>query len=334
MAEHTHTSDRKHVCPYCGCVTTDQHRCPSCRGLFDPLSRQATQNAMGPWFIRDQAQPFRPGCSLETLYGLIDRGKVTTETIIRGPSTRQFWMPASWCPGVAHRLGICHSCQAEVSPADLRCAACGASFVLDDDRQVLGLGDIRPLPGCAAPRPANSRSGMHSHAVEDEPVGVEHQPVRSEVSQVPAVPTHFERELRKARRFGMAFFLACCVLVLVLGGMLIVPRLDLDEGPLSGYFGNKATPSAVRQPDLPDEVAPIVTGPTDQSLIHPPALPAGDGPDLIHDDENMGEFTPMTVDSGDMPADSGSSRADPEPPPLETLDDALREALHSLRQLG
>ena len=90
------------LCPYCGTISaSDPRRCDRCGGFFDPLSRQATQNAMGPWSIRDTANPFRPGCSFETVRDLIKRGKVTRETILRGPSTRQYWNFAARTPGIA-----------------------------------------------------------------------------------------------------------------------------------------------------------------------------------------------------------------------------------------
>ncbi|MBZ0172102.1 MAG: hypothetical protein K8E66_06965, partial [Phycisphaerales bacterium] len=116
------------ICPYCGARSRGLGACDSCRGKFDPLSRQATQNAMGPWFVRDDASPHRPGCSYETLVRLVTRGRVTVDSVIRGPSSRQFWTLARWCPGVAHLLGVCHSCQRGVDPNDPACGGCGASF--------------------------------------------------------------------------------------------------------------------------------------------------------------------------------------------------------------
>lgn len=106
---------------------------------------------MGPWFIRDEMSPFLPGCSLATLRMLIRRGKVTRETILRGPSTRQFWNFARNVPGIANLFGECHSCHAGVSPDDRECRSCGASFDVLDDRERLGLSDVRLLPGHAAP---------------------------------------------------------------------------------------------------------------------------------------------------------------------------------------
>jgi hypothetical protein len=139
------------LCPYCGEVSKDEARCESCRGHFDPLSRQATQNSMGPWFIRDAASPFRPGCSFEVLRTMAERGKIELGTIIKGPTTNQFWSPARRAPGVANLLGVCHNCGGPGGPDDVACLTCGATFRYQIDRQHLGLTEVRLLPGHAAP---------------------------------------------------------------------------------------------------------------------------------------------------------------------------------------
>lgn len=138
------------ICPYCGGASNDAKQCEHCRGLFEPLSRQASQNAMGPWYVRDEANPFRPGCSYATLRVLVMRGKLTTDAVIRGPSTRQFWMLATAVPGVAHLFGACHSCRAPAKRSDAACGQCGASFLVEDDRQYLGLAEVRLIPGQAS----------------------------------------------------------------------------------------------------------------------------------------------------------------------------------------
>lgn len=142
---------RSLVCPYCGTITPDTGRCNSCSGRFDPLSRQATQNQMGPWSIRDDRQSHRPGCTYETIARLIEQKKISGETILRGPSTRQFWTLARHTPGIAQLLGLCHSCQAAVKPDAFACPSCHASFTAERDRQHLGLGPSRPLPGQGLP---------------------------------------------------------------------------------------------------------------------------------------------------------------------------------------
>jgi hypothetical protein len=137
------------LCPYCGHVSAGVKSCERCRGLFEPLSRQASQNAMGPWFIRDENNPFLPGFSLATLVQLVRRGRIAPDTVIKGPTTRQFWSYARNVPGVAHLLGACHVCRAPARAGDTRCGACGASFEAPDDREHLGLAPIRLLPGQA-----------------------------------------------------------------------------------------------------------------------------------------------------------------------------------------
>ncbi|MCH7791427.1 MAG: hypothetical protein IID31_04000 [Planctomycetes bacterium] len=135
------------LCPYCGQVSRNHTRCTSCGGQFDHLSRQATQNAMGPWQVRDTEHPFRPGCSFETIRAMVARGKIRPSTILRGPTTRQFWTPAKRTPSVANLLGRCHNCAVAVRPTSLSCPSCGAGFDPEPDRQYLGLMPIRLLPG-------------------------------------------------------------------------------------------------------------------------------------------------------------------------------------------
>jgi len=139
------------VCPYCGAEQAPAERCVSCGGMFEPLSRQASQNQMGPWYIRDERNPFRPGCSYATLRRLAARGAIRRDTVIRGPTTRQFWARAIHVPGVAHLLGECHNCHATAQPDDYMCASCGVVFSTPEDRQFLGLGPVRLLPGQAPP---------------------------------------------------------------------------------------------------------------------------------------------------------------------------------------
>lgn len=142
------------LCPYCGHEQPNHGatQCAACRGLFEPLSRQATQNAMGPWQIRDEANPFRPGCSYDTLRALALRGKIDADTAIRGPSTRQFWQRAGETQGVAHLFGRCHACRARARVSDSLCQTCAASFAPPADRQRLNLLPVRPLTGPGAPR--------------------------------------------------------------------------------------------------------------------------------------------------------------------------------------
>lgn len=160
------TGPRGILCPYCGQVSMNPKRCDACGGFFDPLSRQASQNAMGPWFVRDGKGPFRPGCSFETVRELVKRGKITRETVLRGPTTRQFWNFAGRTPTVANLLGHCHNCGGEVSPEDYSCAACGAVFTPETDRQHMGLAPVHLLPGQAAPEIIAAASG----APERKPV--------------------------------------------------------------------------------------------------------------------------------------------------------------------
>lgn len=150
------------LCPYCGAVSTNVKSCLTCGGLFEPLSRQATQNSMGPWFIRDDQKPFMPGCSYEVIRALVRKGKIGPDTIIRGPTTNQFWAFARRAPGVANLLGLCHACATRVPNDATRCASCDAHFAHTADRQSLGLGPVREVPS----KPVAARPAAPSHPDE------------------------------------------------------------------------------------------------------------------------------------------------------------------------
>ncbi len=128
------------LCPYCGRTQpAENQRCVDCHGLFDPLSRKATQIALGPWTIRDKANPFRPGCSYEVLRKQVLAGKITPTTVIRGPTTHQLWSIARNVPGVAHLLGACHNCGASAQPESKSCPQCQQAFEAVPARDQLGL---------------------------------------------------------------------------------------------------------------------------------------------------------------------------------------------------
>lgn len=173
MSEATPASTEKLIlCPYCGHAQYGGERCQACAGLFEPLSRRATQLAMGPWQIRDKNQPFRPGCCYDILKAMAKGGKIKSTTVMRGPTTRQFWSIARNVPGVAHLVGYCHQCSNHVSPSDAKCGECHAIFREPRERDALGLpyktdeeaelgqtmldAEIRgePMPGRQMPGPA------------------------------------------------------------------------------------------------------------------------------------------------------------------------------------
>ena len=168
------------ICPYCGETQTCAERCRGCGGLFEPLSRQATHNAMGPWFVRDPGKPFHPGCNYETLVRMIDRGQVSKYSIVRGPTTKQFWTVAKHVPGVSHLLGYCHNCDTSVDADNNGCDVCGVPFGPYLDNNHLGLPALNPLPwevqmdgadggpGGADVGPGRTSGGISGFATDDE----------------------------------------------------------------------------------------------------------------------------------------------------------------------
>jgi hypothetical protein len=128
---------------------------------------------MGPWFVRDPDRPFRPGCSYETLVQMVERGQVTKYSIVRGPTTRQFWTVARHVPGLAHLLGYCHACDARVDSSHHGCPHCGVPFGAYLDRNYLGLPDVHAGDwesadaGNGQAGPSTAR-GLSSFAADEE----------------------------------------------------------------------------------------------------------------------------------------------------------------------
>jgi hypothetical protein len=158
------------LCPYCGHTQqADNGRCEDCGGLFEPLSRRATQISMGPWYIRDKKNPFRPGCSFKMLTRMIETGRVTATTVVRGPSTRQFWSIVRNVPGLSHRVGYCHKCGQHVQPSDESCPACEAPFKKIRQRNELGLQFPTQREADAAQRALDRHLGIEPPAEEQAP---------------------------------------------------------------------------------------------------------------------------------------------------------------------
>jgi RNA polymerase subunit RPABC4/transcription elongation factor Spt4 len=232
-------SPQAEICPYCGAASTTLQRCSACGGRFDPLSKQVSQNQMGPWQIRAEVQPHRPGCSYATLRRMIERGVIRADSVIRGPSTSQFWMRADRVPGVAHLMGACHACGESTNTDAFACNACGSTFHIDQDRQHLGLMATRLLPGDASPRvvaahasPASAAVGNHAgtqgeHTAKHEDDSAVTMPFdqtpQQSIPLVPNEPQVRDRRVRSLRRQNVVLLIACIclsgVLVLLVGVM-------------------------------------------------------------------------------------------------------------------
>lgn len=283
IAEQTSPSTpaQQFLCPYCGHISANPTRCDHCKGLFEPLSRQATQNHMGPWQLRDHKNPFQPGCSFATLRQLIARGKVTRNTIIRGPTTRQFWSFACNAPGVAVLLGECHSCHAKVKPDEYMCARCNAILSPPTDRQHLGLSPVKLLPGQASPAAVASssmatpsshhkdagRSGAHPAARarharvrgSSKPGGSPPSARQSAGAARVAPETGREtiRRLRERVRFMTGALIFAGILIVA---MMVLYAATVLAGSSSLHFGRPAAPkpsSASQSGEHSSAAAPI-----------------------------------------------------------------------------
>lgn len=202
------------LCPYCGHASGNRKECERCRGVFEPLSRQASQNAMGPWYIRDEGNPFRPGCSYATIKALVARGRIDADTVLRGPSTRQFWLRARNTPGVAHLLGECHACHRPASASAAICTQCGASFAVEEDRQFMGLAEVRALPAPGAVERSARPPGASAEAPPPIPtipaatapeVPRAYEPIRNPSHAAHGASSMSDEEIEEMLRRGRAY---------------------------------------------------------------------------------------------------------------------------------
>ncbi len=127
------------LCPFCGTAQFSQDRCSSCKHTFTEKSRKLAQIDMGPWHIRNKENPFLPGYSYEKIKKLAETGVLQATSVVRGPSTQQFWLMAKFTPGISHLVGFCFACPAPARSGDPCCAACKVPFREYPERNTLGL---------------------------------------------------------------------------------------------------------------------------------------------------------------------------------------------------
>lgn len=326
------------VCPYCGDAQPAAERCRACGGRFDPMSRRATHNEMGPWFVRSPDRTYLPGCSYERMLRLIELGEITRYSVVRGPTTRQLWTVAKRVPGLAHLLGTCHECGERVDPAETHCTHCGVAFGAYLDRDWLGLPEVRPLPGepgedvlgLAAPGPAASGRrlpapmpmGLSSFASDAalyaddvapleaaEPGG----PAKPSEAQILASPAVRALQRRLARQDRALRVLALLLVIAVLAGIVInlqaLGRLKRNAPPAeepAAEVAVEADGEAMTPPAGADAAGPAA--PTGSE-----ALPGGDdaAPDAndagateaegAASEESADEATPTGAEAADDP---------------------------------
>jgi len=302
------------LCPYCGAATPQGTRCTACRGLLDPLSRQASQNAMGPWFVRDESAPYMPGCSYQTLVGMVKRARVTKRTVLRGPTTRQFWCTAERTPGISHLFGVCHNCRVDVQPTDSFCDECGAGFTVEPDRQHLGLGAVHLLPGQATPE-SIADAGMAAPEAPGESSDDEPRP-RPRPRATPAAEpdlaplVHALRRRLRKQRIIVLFVLIAAIAALAGAVWVLTPPGSVERW--LDERGIRFTPSPA---------APPVTAPSQAPPAQPDPSPDASSGASETDLAMPIPATDSAADSSSPPArpaespDTGPTGPGSEPPP-------------------
>ncbi len=141
------TKQRILVCPICGETQRETSVCCSCDTPLDPNGLLHAEAAVGPWWVRDEDHPFRPGMTYDHIAAMARKGNFERHTLLRGPTTRQLWTVARHVSGIAHLLGRCHKCDTHVEPKTRSCPKCSTPFLAYRDRNNLGLDNSDPSEG-------------------------------------------------------------------------------------------------------------------------------------------------------------------------------------------
>ncbi len=115
----------RHVCPFCGTQReTDLGACTQCSLEDTPTTRTATRGKLGPWYVLQSRNPSAPGMNFATLMTLVQKGRVTARSVLRGPTTGQFWRHAAKVKGVSREFMLCWNCGSDIAKNARACPSC------------------------------------------------------------------------------------------------------------------------------------------------------------------------------------------------------------------
>jgi hypothetical protein len=321
------------VCPYCGGgvpraagrVGDVGTRCPACKGLLDELSIHATRGHMGDWFVRDEASPFRPGCSVATLRTLIERGRVLPTSVVRGPDTEQFWHRAGHVPRIARMMGMCHECGLHVAPDAGECASCGTHLMTLHDAMT-----ETSWHGGGHAVTAHAGNALAAAIANGAP-----KSLAAELADT-TVKRQMQREVQMwARRAGLSIGIAGVLFLVVIAlatkGMWWAQIRGGGGGDVGGGGGVAQSTGAARAPVAPVAPAPIAPAPA----VTPAAPDASDTSDSA---DAPSTPTPAVEPQEKAPAPPTGAGRDPlwdqvRPLLIADTDESLKQAMELLQRI-
>jgi hypothetical protein len=221
--------DAAQCCPFCGQrLEARAAKCPKCKLAVDPKSVAAVRPLLGPWFLHDPRNPSAPGVSWERLTGLVKRGRLKPDSVVRGPATGGLWRIAADTPSVATLLGLCWSCHAALTAPSALCPQCKA--VLDaahDPADGAHAADGAAIPATVAAAPARAGVAKLIVLTDDAPdahpeAAEAHADVSGPMSDLISAATAGPPTRRLPYRRGNMMY---TVLVLAVVACLIAPIL-------------------------------------------------------------------------------------------------------------
>ena len=106
----------------------------------------------GPWYVLEHVRPF-PGVNLDRVIRQVQRGLITSTSIVRGPGTDYQWRYAVETPGLCRFFQRCWHCHAQVSTSGTTCGQCGAWLTFERPK---GAPDPKPLSELGEPVAAHA----------------------------------------------------------------------------------------------------------------------------------------------------------------------------------
>jgi hypothetical protein len=214
------------VCPICGDTQPETNVCRVCETFLEPEGLALAEGAIGPWWIRNEELPFRPGKTYEHMAELAKNAKIDLDTIMRGPTTRQLWKPARRVKGIAHLLGRCHKCGEHVEPDSISCTNCHEPFLKYTKRNEMGLEAGEPIRG----EPVGMSSFTSDANIFDTcsepltlPKQTDHQPETQRGDTDSIASPQFravQRQLEQSSRRNIVLLVSLVVSLIALGAVI------------------------------------------------------------------------------------------------------------------
>lgn len=358
----TGAKTKKHVCPYCGAVTSVIEKptgpCPRCNMEDTPATRAATKARIGPWFVLQTRNPSAPGMKWATLLSLVSKGQVTPRSVVRGPTTHQLWKFAAHVKGLSREFNLCYSCGGEIERTSNQCPHCDRlqeppvnPDALLESRE---LGprlpvqrEIKQPTDLVVAQPQNDELAKRRNP-DDGILSAKELAAAFQLDFNPDAPVVVNPPAPRARRSPKRALAALILLAAIGCGAVLFARPDYREKSLAwisstyGSIKNSISPGKPANPMPWDNTpapkptedpapAPVVQVPTPAPAPAPAPTPAP-APERVAEQTAPAAKEPIPAAAEDPPAPEPKPIVAPAPPPKPAEQSVVNPMLAQSRQ--